>query len=42
MNLESIIYIVRNVGRLVGWLLMIAVNIIIGFAIAQLLIPLFT
>ena len=41
MNREYLIDMVRIVGRLVGWLLMIAVNIICGFAIAELLIPLF-
>jgi len=37
MNLESIIYIVRNVGRVVGWLLTIAGIGLFYLGISQLL-----
>jgi hypothetical protein len=40
MNRESLLEILLIVVELVGWLLMIAVNIICGFAIAELLIRL--
>jgi hypothetical protein len=41
MNRESLLDILLIVGRVVGWLLIIAGNFISVFAIAQLLAPLF-
>jgi hypothetical protein len=41
MNRESLLDILLIVGRVVGWLLIIAGNIISVLAIAHLLTPLF-